>query len=413
MLRIRLIFASVLALCLVLLTVSVASRASAPNATESFAPSAPPPEPVAFISSESHTIESGETFGVIMQRYGISGVSNILEAAEPFFNLARIREGKKLEINYFEPDHQAYSFSYPIDEDRTLRVQLTGGVPTASMDEVQYSTALTSRAFQVNNTLWEAATAEGLRSGDIARLARIFQWDVDFTRELRQGAKFTLVADQLELRGEPVRLSDIHAVRLENNGRTYTAIRHTLTNGDENWYAPDGTASKRPFLRSPLEYSRVTSSFNPNRRHPILDRNRPHNGTDYGAPTGTPVRAVGDGVINYSGRKGGYGNYVSINHAGPYETHYAHLNSINVRNGQRIRQGDIIGTVGSTGLATGPHLHFEFMVNGRYVNSVTVDIPTSEPLPRSERAAFDITRDQWLPYLEEASTPSLAEASND
>lgn len=406
MLRIRLIFAAVLALSAVALTVSVKSRAS--TAPVELIPQAPPPVGLAILSSSEHTIESGETFGAIMRANGVSGVQAILDAAKPHFDLSRIRAGKSISFGFFEPDHTPYRFTYPIDEERTLVVNLNAGGPVAELQEVVYTERMTTRSFQVNSSLWEAATNEGLRSSDIARLAQIFQWDVDFARELRQGARFTLVANQLMNGAEAVKFGEIFAVRLENNGRTYEAIHHTLSNGDEGWYAPDGTASKRPFLRSPLEFSRVTSNFNPRRYHPVLGRTRAHNGTDYGAPTGTPIRAVGDGVVNFSGRKGGYGNFVSIDHAGPYETRYAHLNRIRVRNGQRVKQGDIIGTVGQTGLATGPHLHFEFKVRGNFVDPVTVDVPTAEPLPRSERAAFFEVRDIWHPILEDAAAPAVA-----
>ena len=415
MIRIRLAFACVLALCTFALFSSLKNRADA-RATEAAAElailDATPVSRVLFTES-SHEIERGQTLGTILQSRGISNISKIVEAAKPHFDLTRIRAGKSLDFKTFAASGTAYSLSYELDEDRKLTVQL-GPQPIAQLTEARYSEALASKVIQVDNTLWDAAIGAGLRPGDIVRLANIFQWDVDFARELRQGARFTLIANEMTREdGENTKLGNIHAVRLRNDGKTYTAIHYTRSDGEEGWYSPDGTASKRPFLRSPLEFSRVTSRFNRKRFHPVLKRTRPHLGVDYGAPTGTPIRAVGSGVVKYASTKGGYGNFISIDHPGPYVTQYAHLHRIHVRNGQRVRQGEIIGTVGTTGMSTGPHLHFEFLVRGRHEDPTKVDVPTVEPLPRAERTAFFAERDRWLPLLEEADSPSLADLGSD
>jgi len=363
------------------------------------------------VSERVHTIEKGETFGTILQKYDVPNTRGIVAIAKPFFDLTKIRAGKELRFRTFTQSGEAFALEYRLDEDRTLNVYL-GANPSAELLEATYTEELTTNVIQVENTLWDAAVGAGLRPGDIVRLANIFQWDVDFARELRQGARFTLVANQLIREdGGNTKLGAIHAVRLENDGKVYTAIHYTKNNGEDGWFTPDGTASKRPFLRSPLEFSRVTSRFNPKRFHPILKKRRPHLGVDYGAPRGTPIRAIGSGVVRYSGKRGGYGNFVKIDHAGPYVTQYAHLHRIKVRNGQRVKQGQIIGTVGSTGLATGPHLHFEFLSNGRHVDPTKVDVPTVEPLPRSEKAAFFAVRDRWLPLLEEAAAPTVADVT--
>jgi murein DD-endopeptidase MepM/ murein hydrolase activator NlpD len=410
MTRIRLIFACMLGLCVFALGTSLQNRAMAEAAAKAAILDAPPTTRI-LVSEMSHTIQKGETFGTILQKYGIPNTRRIVEVAKPHFDLTKIRAGRDLRFRTFVESGEAFALEYRLDEDRTLSVYL-GAHPSAELHEASYTEQLNTRVIQVDNTLWDAAIEAGLRPGDIVRLAKIFQWDVDFARELRQGARFTLVANQL-LRedGGNTKLGDIHAVRLENDGHVYTAIHYTKRNGEEGWFAPDGTASKRPFLRSPLEFSRVTSRFNPKRYHPILKKRRPHLGVDYGAPRGTPIRAVGSGVVRYSGKRGGYGNFVKIDHAGPYMTQYAHLHRIKVRNGQRVKQGQIIGTVGSTGLATGPHLHFEFLSSGRHVDPTKVNVPTVEPLPRSERAAFFAVRDQWLPLLEEAAAPAVADLS--
>ncbi len=367
-----------------------------------------PPEPRALVDVTHHEVQSGETFGGIMAKHGISGVPSLLQAARPFFDLSRIRVGRTLVIRRLKATMAPLSVRYPLDEDSTLVLWPAAAGATADVETVTYDRAITRRIISVESTLWEAAMAAGLRPGDIVRLSRIFQWEVDFNTELRAGARVILVADELLSHGEAVRLDDYHAVRLENDGRAYTALRHVDAKGQADWYGPDGEATKRPFLRSPLEFSRVTSSFTRKRFHPVLKRNRAHLGTDFGAPRGTPIRSVGDGVVVHAGTSGGYGKLVKISHPGPYGTRYAHMSRIKVKRGQRIKQGQIIGTVGSTGLATGPHLHYEFLKNGRQVNPMTVKLPTTRPLPRSERAAFAQTRALWLPQL--ADEPGVAEA---
>lgn len=413
--RIRVIFACVLGLCIFALGTSIKNRADAAAAEEAVIAALldETPTPQVLVAELKHTIQKGETFGTILQKYDVSNTRGIVAAAKPYFDLTKIRAGRDLTFKKFIQSDKSFALSYRLDEDRSLTVFL-GANPTAELHEASYTKHLSSKIISVNNTLWGAAMEAGLRPGDIVRLANIFQWDVDFARELRQGAQFTLVADELVREdGENSKLGDIHAVRLENDGKVYTAIHYTKKNGDDGWFAPDGKASKRPFLRSPLEFSRVTSRFNPKRFHPILKKKRPHLGVDYGAPRGTPIRAIGAGVVRYSGKRGGYGNFVKIDHEGPYHTHYAHLHKIKVRNGQRVKQGQVIGTVGSTGLATGPHLHFEFLSSGRHVDPTKVNVPTVEPLPKSERSAFFQVRDRWLPLLEEAASPTLANLSSD
>ena len=355
-----------------------------------------------------HVISSGETFGGILSRYGVTGVTAIVEAAADHKDLTRIRAGQALTFRY--DGESPKSIAYALDEDRTLLIHLTGSAPTVSLEEVTYEVGLETRVLSLDSSLWAAAMSAGLRPADIVELARIFEYEVDFNTELRAGARLILVGDGLFKAGEFVKLGDLRAVQLENDGKTYTALHHVHSDGDDGWYHPDGSATKRAFLRSPLAFSRVTSGFNPKRYHPVLKKRRPHNGTDFGAKTGTPVRAVADGRVVHAGRNGGYGNHVKLDHPGPYTTSYSHLSKIKVRNGARVKQGDIIGLVGSTGMSTGPHLHYEMRVNGKPVKAMKVDLPTALPLPANERGHFEATRTAWLPVLEAAAAPAVAEA---
>ena len=357
----------------------------------------PPPEPeLPAFTDQAHTIASGQTLGAILPNYGVTDVMAVVGAAEPHYDLTNIRAGRDLVFRTARDAEGVTSLRYALDEDRVLVVDLA--TMTSTVEEQVYRSRLGVHSLLLNGSLWNEALNAGLRPNDIARLAEVFQWEVDFNTELRAGAEFTLVAEELWQGGQFVKLGELFAVRLQNDGDDYVAVAFTWEE-DEGWYHPDGTASKRPFLRSPLKFSRVTSGFNPKRSHPVLKKRRPHNGTDYGAPTGTPVRATGDAKVVVSGWNGGHGKYVKLDHSGPYTTSYSHLSRIAVKKGERVEQGDVIGYVGSTGMSTGPHLHYEFHVNGRPVNSQTVDLPQTEPLPSAAMAEFEAHCEEWLPYL--------------
>lgn len=360
---------------------------------------APEPEPEPRFADVVHTISRGETLGAILPRYGVQSVQAVVDAASEHADLTRIRAGRDLVFTFEREVEHAVALRYALDEDTTLVIDLTTDQPTSSLDIVEYESEVGTRSLEVDGSLWNAAIDAGLRPADIVRLAEVFQWEVDFNTELRAGARFTLVGEELLSDGAFVRLGDLHAVRLENADQVYTAVQYTQEDGTVGWYHPDGTASKRPFLRSPIEYSRVSSKFNLKRFHPVLKSARPHYGTDFAAGTGTPVRATGDGKVVYAATNGGHGKYVKLDHAGPYTTSYSHLSKIAVKNGTQVKQGDIVGYVGSTGLSTGPHLHYEFRVSGKAVDAMTVDLPNVEPLPQAEMNAFAAVRDHWLPLL--------------
>ncbi len=383
---------------------------SAPAETQPALPLAPEPPPAPRFSDVTHGIARGETLGAILPRYGVSDVLAVVEAASEHADLTRIRAGRDL-VFTFERDVEApIALRYMLDEDNTLVVHLDGESPWAELETVTYGSHQGARSLVVEGSLWSAAIEAGLRPGDIVRLARVFEYEVDFNTELRAGATFTVVGEELTLGGEFSKMGELHAVRLDNDGKSYTAVYFERSDGEAGWYHPDGTASKRPFLRSPLEFSRVTSGFNPKRFHPVLKTSRPHYGTDFGAPTGTPVRATGNGKVVFSGTKGGYGKHVKLDHPGPYTSSYSHLSKISVKNGSAVKQGDVIGYVGATGLATGPHLHYEFRENNKPVDPMKIKLPTVEPLPKGELAAFQAQAERVLPLLDGPQDTGLAVA---
>jgi murein DD-endopeptidase MepM/ murein hydrolase activator NlpD len=234
----------------------------------------------------------------------------------------------------------------------------------------------------IASSLFEAGADEGISDRTIMNLAGIFAWDIDFVLDIRQGDKFRLIVEELWRDGRRVTEGEILAAEFTNQGEIFRAIRFVDPNNNASYYTPEGRNMRKAFRRSPVDFSRVSSNFNPNRRHPILNTIRAHKGVDYAASNGTPVMAVGDGKIIHRGTKGGYGNTVIVQHGGNITTLYAHLSQFNrqARFASRVTQGQIIGYVGQSGLATGPHLHYEYRKNGVHLNPRTVKLPDSEPI---------------------------------
>lgn len=362
-----------------------------------------PPEPVSLTeASVTHIIRKGESLGTVLAQYGVTEVNDIRQAALRHRDLSKIRAGDPLTLAFVRGRSKAVSITLPFDDDRELVVDLTELEPEATLVDIPYEARVGHRAITIEGTLWKAAVAAGLRPKDILKLATIFEYDVDFNTELRAGDTFTLVMDELWLEGEYARPGAIHAVRMENRGDSITAVAfEDPESGELGWYAPDGTTRRKPFLRSPLAFSAVTSGYNLSRMDPIANRTIAHVGTDFGAPTGTAVRAVGDAVVAYAGWYGGYGMYIKLDHEGPYDTAYAHLSHLSVKTGQTIKQGDIIGKVGTTGYSTGPHLHYELHVNGSPVDAMSAKLPsTGRELDAETMPLFEAVRDQWVPLLD-------------
>lgn len=357
------------------------------------------PEPPAGPQWVDHEIQSGETIGTILAAYGVP-LGPVEQAARGHHDLSRIRAGQTLSLLLDASEDLPLELRYALDADHTLVVVREGDVWTGRLDEVIYEHRQGLREIVVTSSLWQAAVDAGLRPADIASLARVYQYDIDFNTEIRAGARARMVVEELWQDGTFARLGTPLAVRLENSGKEYVAIRFEQADGSVAYYDEEGTARKKAFLRSPIEFSRVTSGFTMKRYHPILKKSRPHLGTDFGAPTGTPVRAIGDAVVVHAGRNGGHGNFVKLDHEGPYASSYSHLSKVAVHKGQKISQGMVVGYVGSTGLSTGPHLHFQFWVNGRTVNPMTVQLPRQVQVARAERQAFDEERDNLLAMLD-------------
>ena len=224
----------------------------------------------------------------------------------------------------------------------------------------------------------------------IMELATIFGWDVDFALDIRQGDNFSLIYQEKYLQGKKVGDGDILVARFENHGNTYTAVRYEDKKGYSQYFTPKGLSMRKAFLRTPVDFTRISSRFNLSRKHPILHKIRAHKGVDYAASRGTPIKAAGDGKVIFSGRKGGYGRVLILQHGTRYTTLYAHLKAFRkgIRVGKRVKQGQVVAYVGSSGLASGPHLHYEFRVNGSHRDPLKVRLPHAKPIDKKRKEQF-------------------------
>jgi murein DD-endopeptidase MepM/ murein hydrolase activator NlpD len=249
------------------------------------------------------------------------------------------------------------------------------------------------KSAEIRSSLFAATDALDLTDAVAGQIADIFSTDIDFHKDLRRGDRFTIVYEMFFDGGEPVRSGRVLAAEFVNAGHAHQAIWYQHPDGQGAYYTLNGQNMKKAFLRSPLEFSRVTSGFTTARFHPVLNRWRAHTGVDYGAASGTGVKATADGVVEFAGVKGGYGNVVILRHQTKYTTLYGHLSAFGrgIRTGGRVTQGDVIGHVGSTGLATGPHLHYEFRINEVHQDPLTVAMPDAPPITPDRRAAFEAT----------------------
>lgn len=241
----------------------------------------------------------------------------------------------------------------------------------------------------INSSLFLDGKKAGLADKLIMELAGIFAWDIDFALNLRKGDQFTVVYEKLFVDSKAIGTGNILSAEFINQGRVYTAVRFEHE-GIASYFTPEGKNMRKAFLRTPIKFSRISSHFNLRRKHPVLNRIRAHRGVDYAAKTGTPIKTTGDGKIIFRGRKGGYGRVVMVQHGQKYSSLYAHMSSFKKgqKKGSRVTQGQVIGYVGKSGLATGPHLHYEFRVNGVHRNPVTVKLPAATPIKKSLLAQF-------------------------
>jgi murein DD-endopeptidase MepM/ murein hydrolase activator NlpD len=264
----------------------------------------------------------------------------------------------------------------------------------------------------IDNSLFLDGGRAGVPEQILIELAGIFGWDIDFALDIRQGDRFSLIYEEIFLDGEKIGNGNILIARFHNRGREITAVRYEDAKGNANYYTPTGLSMRKEFLRNPIDFARISSRFNLRRKHPVLNKIRAHRGTDYAAARGTPIKAAGDGKVTFAGRKGGFGNVVIIQHGSRYQTLYAHLSKFGrgVRKGRKVKQGKIIGYVGSTGLATGPHLHYEFRVDGVHRDSLRIKLPQARSISKKQKADFLTKASSLVEWLNSHNPQSLVDA---
>ena len=282
--------------------------------------------------------------------------------------------------------------SRKVSETQTLRVvrERSQGFAARACIDNPVQTKIRTASATIDSSLFQAAESAQISDGVALKLANVFAWDIDFVLDIREGDRFTAIYEQIYQDGKYLRDGELLAAEFVNDGKVYRAVRFVNDAGVAGYYAPDGKPMRKAFLRAPVEFTRVSSVFNPHRLHPILNLIRGHMGTDYAAPIGTPVHAAGEGRVSFAGARGGYGNAVVLAHTNGISTLYGHMSRFarNLRVGSHVQQGDVIGYVGMTGLATGPHLHYEYLMNGVHKDPQTVKLPGAEPLRADAMGKF-------------------------
>lgn len=371
----------------------------------------PPAETVSELIQYNWIIESGDSLSAIFSKLGLDKeeLHKIIHTNQYGKLFAILEPGKKLQAK-INQDGRLEQLFYEINSLETLTAIRDADQFNFEMHSKEVQREIASVQTRINSSLYLDGKKAGLSNKTIMELADIFAWDIDFALNLQNGDLITVMYEKLLVNGHEIDTGDIIAAEVVNQGNIHTAVRYKDSNGHTSYYSPDGKRMKKAFLRSPVDFARISSHFNLKRKHPVLNKIRAHKGVDYAAKTGTPVKSIGDGKIIFRGRKGGYGRVVIVQHGKSYSTLYAHLSSYGKGQqlGSKVKQGDIIGRVGSSGLATGPHLHYEFRVNGVHRNPLTIHLPNSEPIDYALLADFKLQTQPLLNQLEQVKSSLFA-----
>ncbi len=353
---------------------------------------------------------SGETLGALLNRLGVSEVETSRLLALPAGQIGRhLRAGQRIQAKVNDQG-ELIELLLTTGEGTLNRITRQDGEFTLDQPEDILETRVVMRSGQIQSSLFAAMDIASIPDSVAEKMAEIFGTQLDFRDDLRKGDTFSVTYQINTRNGEPVGSGKVLSAEYVNAGKAYRAVLYRSPTGQEAYYTPEGESLKKGFLRSPLEFSRVTSGFTNSRKHPVYGFHRKHTGVDFGAPTGTRVKATGDAVVSFAGRKGGYGNLVILRHHNGFETYYAHLNGFanGLRKGKPIEQGNIIGYVGSTGASTGPHLHYEVRIAGNPQNPITVKLPGSPPLPVAQKVRFMQQTAAWTQRLDQLRGTNLA-----
>ena len=372
----------------------------------------PPKEPEQW---QTVTVKPGENLSLIFDHLHLSPsvLHEVLALGQGTAPLQKLTPGEHIHFRIGDGDLQALKY----EPNLTTTLLITGGENKFRIETItsELETHVTKSTGLIRESLYQAGLDAGLSEGMVMRLISIYGWDIDFALDIRKGDQFKIIYEEKYKQGKKVADGSILGAEFTNQGKTFKAVRYTSPEGLTGYFNEEGYSMRKAFLRTPLKFNHISSGFSLSRKHPILNLIRAHRGVDYAAPSGTPVKAAGDGNVVELGRNGGYGNIIVLRHAGIYQTVYAHLSGFakGLRRGQHVEQGDIIGYVGKTGLATGPHLHYEFRVNGVHQNPLTVTLPKALRIESQQIQRFQQQTRPLFAQLDREDQTEVAALSTD
>ncbi|WP_339462681.1 peptidoglycan DD-metalloendopeptidase family protein [Pseudomonas sp. EA_105y_Pfl2_R69] len=366
---------------------------TAPQQTETAQEQPQQIEPVAETDPLQRSIQvsQGDTLSTIFAKVGLpaTAVHQVLSSSKEAKQFTRLKVGQQLDFQ-LDAEGQLERLNSKLSDLESIALAKTEKGYSFERELVKPEVQSTYAHGVIRSSLFLSAKRAGLSHALTMELANVFGYDIDFAMDIREGDEFELIYEEKVVNDKRVGTGDILSARFTNRGKTYTAVRYTSKQGTTSYYSANGESMRKAFIRTPVDFARISSRFSTGRRHPVLNKIRAHKGVDYAAPRGTPIKAAGDGRITLAGRHGGYGNAVIIQHGQRYRTLYAHMQGFakGIRNGSNVKQGQIIGYIGTTGLSTGPHLHYEFQINGVHVDPLSQKLPMADPIASSEKARF-------------------------
>ena len=356
-------------------------------------------------------VAKGDTLSTLFEKVGLpsTSVHEILASDKQAKQFTQLQRGQKLEFE-LNPDGQLTNLHTKLSDLESIT--LTKNDKGYVFNRVTAKPTVRSAYVHgvINSSLSQSAARAGLSHSLTMDMASVFGYDIDFAQDIRQGDEFDVIYEQKVVNGKSVGNGPILSARFTNRGKTYTAVRYTNKQGNSSYYTADGNSMRKAFIRTPVDFARISSKFSAGRKHPILNKIRAHKGVDYAAPRGTPIKAAGDGKVLLAGRRGGYGNTVIIQHGNTYRTLYGHMQGFakGVKTGGTVKQGQVIGYIGTTGLSTGPHLHYEFQVNGVHVDPLGQKLPMADPIAKAERARFLAQSQPLMARMDQEKATMLA-----
>jgi murein DD-endopeptidase MepM/ murein hydrolase activator NlpD len=377
--------------------------------TESTVDTAVPQEASVGFSTIEVVVSRNDTMDRLFRRFelNLGDLASLRNLPEVRTQVDRLKPGELLK--FMHRGGELVGLERKLSDSETLKVTRDeNGFSTDVLENPLEIRTRSASAF-IESSLFQAAADADLNERIAFDLAEIFQYDIDFVLDIQSGDRFSVVYEEIFQDGVALRTGNILAAKFVNEGREYRAVRYVDAQGHAQYFTPDGKSLRKAFIRAPVQFSRISSRFNPSRRHPVLNRIRAHKGVDYAAPIGTPVRAAGEGRVRFMGHQGGYGNVIELEHGSGVVTVYGHMSRFasKLKRGQRVELGSVIGYVGMTGLATGPHLHYEYRIRGKHHNPQTVPLPDAEPIAASEREHFLAATAELVNSLDLPAGPAL------